>query len=157
MNKSTLTSPPIWLSLTTNTPKTLTSTTKNSVFLSLLLDLPVFITESQNHIKEISDTLAAFGQFGKSSEVELRKLSRLKRFYNEREERLQRINRLLMESEYMKKVSAGVSLYFKNVDGLSFHRALVRIALNECVPERMVDPELLFGVFTARADLFRFR
>lgn len=133
------------------------STTKNSVFIYLSLDLPVFITESQNHIHEISDTLRAYGQFGKSSDIEQRKLSQLKRFYNEREERLQHINRLLMESEYMKKVSAGVSLYYKNADRLSFHRALVKITLNQCVPERMLEPELLFGIFTARADLFKFR
>jgi hypothetical protein len=57
----------------------------------------------------------------------------------------------------MKKVSAGVSLYFKNIDQLSFHRSLIRTTFNQCLPERMLDPELLIGVFSARADLFRFR
>lgn len=117
----------------------------------------MFITESQNRIQEITDTLSAFAQFGKSSEVEQRKLSRLKRFFSEREQRLRRIAVLLMESEYMKKLSAGVSLYFKHLDQLTFHRALLRTTLNEFLPERTLDPELLFGVFTARADLFRFR
>jgi hypothetical protein len=70
---------------------------------------------------------------------------------------LKRIAILFMGSEYMKKVSAGVSLYFKNLDQLSFHRALVRTTLNQCLPERTLDPDLIFGVFTARADLFRFR
>ena len=63
----------------------------------------------------------------------------------------------MMESEYMKKASAGVSLYFKNIDQLSFHRALLRTTLNSCLPLRTIDPDILFGVFTARADLFNFR
>lgn len=57
----------------------------------------------------------------------------------------------------MKKVSAGVSLYFKNIDHISFYRALVKTTLNEYLTERTLDPDLLFGIFTSKGELFKLR
>lgn len=52
-------------------------------------------------------------------------------YYDERLHRLERISEALSRSEYMKKVSSAVSLYFKHMEEIVFARTLSRVSLTQ--------------------------
>lgn len=49
--------------------------------------------------------------------------------------RLEKISKLFVESSYMKKISSGVSLYFKNMERIIFSKTLLKIGFNEWLPK----------------------
>lgn len=78
-------------------------------------------------------------------------------FYDQRLQRLQRISEALARSEYMKKVSSGVSLYFKHLEQIVFSRTQFRVSLTEFDTGEVADLEFLRGIYTFREDLYHLR
>jgi hypothetical protein len=57
----------------------------------------------------------------------------------------------------MKKVSSGVSFYFKHLEHIVFARTLSRVSMTEHELSEINDVELLRGIYTFREDLYSIR
>lgn len=63
----------------------------------------------------------------------------------------------MARSEYMKKVSSGVSLYFKHLEQIVFSKTQSRVSLTEFESGEVSDLEYLRGIYTFREDLYQLR
>ena len=109
-------------------------------------------------VAEIRERIEGIDEEVRLLEGEKKRVSKGVDFYRERADRLERIQSLLSESAYMKKVSSSISLYFKNIERLVFCKTLLRLGLNEWVDDDVMgDYELCRDIFTGPIELHTMR